>query len=373
VMALPEPIYQYSVLTAAEQVRLAADVISTGVIATLDACHLHELEHAVAARIGRADAVAVDSGSSALALAVRGLGVGPGHEVIIPEVGWVSIGAAAANAGATVRVAPVTEALAPGWEQIEPLLTPATAAVVLAHLRGRAAPGTRQITAELCARGIPLIEDCAQAWGVIADGRPAGAWGTAAAFSAQTYKMIAVGEGGLLAADDTGLISLVRALAGDTRQATPAAVWRGKHRMTEVSAALARPQLARLDTLTAALRRLQSRTVSTLAALGDIRAVLPAPPDIPAGNGSLVGLWLSTPEQARQLADAYYRAGLRSWWPGPGDLHTAAAWPAQPGQRIVDVRCYLDLQIPWLADERHASFTADVASVTAETLDRCAR
>ena len=369
-MALPDPIYQYSVLTAAEQVRLAAHVISTGAIATFDACHLRELEHAVAARIGRADAVAVDSGSSALALAVRGLGVGPGHEVIIPEVGWVSIGAAAANAGATVRVAPVTTALTPGWEQIEPLLTPATAAVVLAHLRGRPAPGTRQIAAELTARGIPLIEDCAQAWGVTTDGRPAGAWGTAAAFSTQAYKVISTGEGGLLLADDPGLLSMVRALAGDTRQATPTAVWRGKHRMTEVSAALARPQLARLDALTAALRRLQRCTVQLLTAFDSIRAVLPAPPDIPAGNGSLVGLWVNTPEQARQLASAYHHAGLRSWWPGPGDLHTAAAWPAQPSQNIADVRCYVDLQIPWLPDDQHPGFASTVASVTAGTLDQ---
>ncbi|MGA2825662.1 MAG: aminotransferase class I/II-fold pyridoxal phosphate-dependent enzyme [Streptosporangiaceae bacterium] len=371
-MPVAAPVYQYSTLTAAEQARLASSVISASSADALGTGHLAELERAVAGRVRRAAAVAVDSGSAALALAVRGLGIHPGHEVIIPEVGWVSIGTAATDSGAAVRVAPVTETLTPGWEQIEPLITPATAAVILAHLRGRPAPGTEQITAELSARGIALIEDCAQAWGVTTDGRPAGAWGTAAAFSTQAYKMISTGEGGLLLADDSTFLGMIRALAGDTRQRAGAAVWRGKHRMTEVSAAVARPQLAHLDTLTAALRPLQRRIVQILTASGSIRAVLPAPADIPAGNGSLVGLWLSTPEQARQLADAYYQAGLRSWWPGPGDLHTAAAWPAQPSQNIADVRCYLDLQIPWLPDDQHPGFATTVASVTAGTLDQCA-
>lgn len=142
--------------------------------------------------------------------------------------------------------------------------------------------------------------------------------------------------------------------------------------MTEVSAALVRPQLDQLDTLTAALRRLQRRIVELLTTSGCIRSVLPAPPDIPAGNGSQVGLWLRTPEQARRLADAFYRAGLRSWWPGPGDLHAAAAWPVQPGQRLAGVRCYVDLQVPWLPDDNHPGFAATVASVTTGAVGRCA-
>ncbi|MGH3157334.1 MAG: aminotransferase class I/II-fold pyridoxal phosphate-dependent enzyme [Streptosporangiaceae bacterium] len=371
-MTPPVPIYQYSTLTAAEQTTLAASVINTGAVVASGALYLPDLERTVAARIGRAAAVAVASGSSALALAIRGLSIGPGQEVIIPEVGWVSIGTAVANSAATVRVAPVTATLTPGWEEIEPLITPATAAVVLAHLRGRPAPGISRISAELAARGIPLIEDCAQAWDVSADGRPAGSWGTVAAFSTQAYKMIATGEGGLLLADDPELLCLIRALAGDTRQPSPVAVWRGNHRMTELSAALARPQLDHLSVLTETLRRLQRRTVTALAVLDGICTVLPGLKDIPATNGSIVGLWLSTPEQAHRLADTYRHAGMRSWWPGPGDLHTASAWPSQPDKHLIDVRCYLDLQIPWLPEDRHLDFTTTAASVAADTLGRCA-
>lgn len=361
--------YQYSTLTADQQIRLVAAAIASGEIGTFDAHYLPDLERAVAGRIGRRAAIAVDSGSGALALAIRALGLGPDHEVIIPEIGWVSIGAAVADAGARVLVAPATETLMLGWEQIHPLITPATGAVVLAHLRGRPAPGTSRIAAELAERGIPLIEDCAQAWGVTADGRPAGAWGTLATFSVQTYKMIAVGEGGLLAGDDPDTMGLARALAGDTRQALPQAIWRGKRRMTEISAALALPQLDHLETLTSALRTLQSMLADVLADIVGPEAVLPAHDGVAASNGSIVGLWLPSPEHARRAADALFGAGLRSWWPGPGDLHTAAAWPARPAASLVDTQRYLDIQVPHLPTEQHKEFVEACATAIADVVD----
>jgi dTDP-4-amino-4,6-dideoxygalactose transaminase len=363
--------YQYSTLTADQQIRLVTAAIASGEIGTFGAHHLPDLETAVAGRIGRREAIAVDSGSGsgALALAIRALGLGPDHEVIIPEIGWVSIGAAVADAGARVLVAPATEALMPEWKQIHPLITPATGAVVLAHIRGRAALGTARIAVELADRGIPLIEDCAQAWGVTADGRPAGAWGTLATFSVQTYKMIAVGEGGLLVGDDPDTIGLARALAGDTRQTLPQATWRGKRRMTEISAALALPQLDHLDTLTSGLRTLQSMLADVLADIVGPDAVLPAHDGIAASNGSIVGIWLPSPELARRAADALFGAGLRSWWPGPGDLHAAAAWPAGPVATLVDPQRYLDIQVPHLPAEQHKEFVEACATVIADVVD----
>lgn len=365
--------YQYSTLTATEQVRLATEAIRSGDIATYGSRHLPEVERRVAAGAGRHGAVAVDSGSGALALAMRALGVRVGQEVIIPEVGWVSIGTAAANVGATVRVAPVTRTLTPTWEEVKPLIGPATGAVVLAHLRGRPAPDIARIAAALAEQKIPLIEDSAQAWGVTANGRPAGGWGTVAVFSAQTYKMVAVGEGGFFLADAPYLLRFVRAVAGDTQVPAPEAVWRGKQRMTEVSAALALPQLDHLDALTVDLRRLQRRLVDRLGAVEGIIELLPrAARDIEDGNGSLTGMWLRTPEIAHHLASAYCRAGLRYWWPGPGDLHTASAWPAQPARSITQIPRYLDLQTPWLPPEHHDAFVEHVTAITIRSLHEVA-
>ncbi len=75
----------------------------------------------------------------------------------------------------------------------------------MAHLRGMPATEMERIAVELRERGIPLIEDCAQAWGVrTVDGRAAGARGTVAVFSCQAYKLIAAGKAGSYSATIRG-------------------------------------------------------------------------------------------------------------------------------------------------------------------------
>ncbi|MET8683621.1 aminotransferase class I/II-fold pyridoxal phosphate-dependent enzyme [Streptomyces sp. NPDC004732] len=359
------PLYQYSQLTADQQNVIVGGGILSGAIATHDGNHLPALERRVASLLGREQALAVDSGSSALRLAMRGLGVGPGDEVIIPELGWVSIGAAADMLGATVRVAPATDSLTPTWEQIKPLITRATRAVVLVHLRGRPAPGTAEIAQHLLDIEIPLIEDCAQAWGVEVDGYPAGAWGMLSTFSTHTFKLIATGEGGLIVGDDPDAMGLMRAIGGDTRQPTPHAVWRSKARMTELAAGLALPQLDYLPTLVADLRSLQHKV---LEALEPLPVSLVPNGTAPVGNGSQVGLRLADPAAAEHLAGSLFHAGYRSWWPGPGDLHTAAAWPVQPESTLTDPRRYLDIQIPWLPPAERSLWAGDLAQRIEEIL-----
>ncbi|MEW2401376.1 aminotransferase class I/II-fold pyridoxal phosphate-dependent enzyme [Streptomyces sp. NPDC046862] len=354
------PLYQYSQLTAERQNAIVGNGILSGEIATFDGKLLPEFERRVADLTGRAQALAVDSGSSALRLAMRGLGIGHGHEVIIPEVGWVSIGAAADMLGATVRVAPVTDTLTPTWDQIEPLITPATRAVVIAHLRGRPALGTAEIARRLREWRIALVEDCAQAWGVDVEGRPAGGWGTLATFSTHTYKLVASGEGGVIVGDEADTVALLRAIGGDTRQPTPRAVWRSKARMTELAAGLALPQLDYLSTLVTELRTLQQKVLEALADRPDLTLVPEGTTAV--GNGTIVGLRLPSAAAAEQLASALFRTGYRSWWPGPGDLHTAAAWPVQAEHPLIDPRRYLDVQIPWLPVSEQHNWAAELAA-----------
>ncbi|WP_327418381.1 aminotransferase class V-fold PLP-dependent enzyme [Streptomyces sp. NBC_01233] len=192
-----QPVYQYSLLTADAQNALVGDGILSGQIATFNGALIPQLEDRVAQLTGRASALAVDSGSSALRMAMRGLEIRAGQEVIIPEIGWVSVGAAADMLGAAVRVAPATDSLTPTLKEIEPLIGPDTAAVVLVHLRGRPAPGTAEIATRLRERGIPLIEDCAQAWGVDVGGRPVGAWGTLVLLRGSSWRGVGVGQAGV--------------------------------------------------------------------------------------------------------------------------------------------------------------------------------
>ncbi|MCT9934938.1 aminotransferase class I/II-fold pyridoxal phosphate-dependent enzyme [Planotetraspora sp. A-T 1434] len=335
--------YQYSRLTAEAQARLAEEVIASGRLGSIGGFYVPLLETAVAMRTGRAHAVAMASATAALEVTLRALGVGAGSEVVVPAFGWVSVGAAVTATGAAVHVAAVGQSLTPSWEQVADALSPATAAVVIAHLRGTPAAHIARITAELRERGVPLIEDCAQAWGVPA----AGSHGTAAFFSTQAYKLIATGEGGIVVCDDLILMAGIRALSGDTRVRTPEPVWRGNTRMPEIIAALAIPQLERLDALLEGLRALQRPAAELLGKMG---AVLP----IEGGNGCHVGVWCDTPQSAATLSARLNALGLRNWHPTVGDLHICDAWPVQTSSP--DWGRYLDIQIPYLKGDARQAF-----------------
>ena len=165
----------------------------------------HELEQAFAGICERKHAVAVSSGTSALEIALRTIGVS-GREVIVPANTFFATAAAAAHAGATVRFADVErETLALDPQDLEQRLTDATAAVILVHIGGVVSPRTPEIVALCAARGIPCVEDAAHAAGASLGGRPAGGFGIAAAFSLYPTKIITSGEGGVLVTDDDRL------------------------------------------------------------------------------------------------------------------------------------------------------------------------
>lgn len=360
-----DAVYQYSTLTAADQVTAVTEIITSGVLGSIAGHAVREFEEQVAAHVGRAGAVATASATAALELLLHCLPTRePRERVIVPAVGWITIPTAVARTGRIPVVAPVTPDLTPHWEQIEPLLDERTTAVVLAHLRGRPAPDTQRIADELGRRGIMLIEDCAQAWGATMDGAPVGRRGQAALFSTQTYKVIATGEGGIVATDDDNLLTTLRATGGDTRVALPERKHgRGNTRMSEVTAASALPQLAYLESLRKLLHPLQAAVIDRLNSVAHARGVLPvtdgtrASLGAEASNGSLVGVWLTAGEQAKRVADRLFQLGVRHWWPGPGDPHLAENWDnAVRNGGQIDMSRYLDIQIPVLDESRHPEF-----------------
>ena len=350
-------VYEYGRLTAASQLAKISELASTGWLGAIGGTQVPELERLTAARIGRAQAVAVSSATAGIELALRALGASPGQQVIIPALCWVSVGAAVHATGATVQVAPVTADLTPTWEAIASLLTPKTTAVIVAHLRGMPARGIAHIAARLHERGIPLIEDCAQAWGTrTGPHTAAGSHGTAAVFSVQTHKLIAAGEGGLVASDDTDLLSTIRALAGDTTVSTPRPIWRGNARMSETTAAMAIPQLCALDELTGQLRLLQRKVAELLTSATAAERVLPGPDQCGDSNGMHVGAWWPSAEAAHSLQAQLHVSGLRTWRPTRGDLHFHDSWPVTACSPSPAMDRYLDIQIPALAPAHHDAF-----------------
>ena len=142
-----------------------------------------QFEQAFAARHGDQLAVATSSGTSALEITLRAVGVA-GREVVVPANTFFATAAAVVHAGGRPRFAdvdPATLSLSPA--SVAAALTPDVAAVVHVHIGGLISPEMPALQ-RLCAeRGIALIEDAAHAHGSSFDGHPAGSWSRAAAFS----------------------------------------------------------------------------------------------------------------------------------------------------------------------------------------------
>jgi dTDP-4-amino-4,6-dideoxygalactose transaminase len=219
------------------------------------------LEETFARHLGREHAVVVSSGTAALHLAYRAVGVGPGDEVIVPSYTFVATANAALYCGASPVFAEIVGIEDPSLdpEDVVRKITPRTRAVAVVHYGGYAAPV--DALAELCAeRGIALVEDCAHAPSASLDGRKLGAWGDASCFSFVSNKVLAVGEGGLLATDDAAIAESARrgrshCMTSGTweRHSSPAAATYDvdgvgfNYRLDEPRAALLLSRMARME------------------------------------------------------------------------------------------------------------------------------
>ena len=173
---------------------------------------VREFEEAFAALCGTRFAAAVSSGTAALELALRALGV-RGKRVLVPTNTFIATAAAVENAGGVVvplDIEPETFALAP--EVLDKQLDEDVAAVVVVHIGGTIAAATLALR-DICeARGVPLLEDACHAHGASAFGGHAGSFGAAGCFSFFPTKVATCGEGGMVVTDDPELHAQIRAL-----------------------------------------------------------------------------------------------------------------------------------------------------------------
>ncbi len=191
--------------------------------------------------------VAVNSGTSALHLALLALGIGPGDEVIVPSFTF----AATANAVALAGASPVFADIDPASFCLDPAaadaaVTPRTAAIMPVHLYGHPADTVR--LEEVARRhGLAVVEDAAQAHAASDDGRPVGSLGAAAAFSFYPTKNMTTGEGGMVVCADESVARQVRLLRNQGMERRYANEVVGFNlRMTDIAAAIGRVQLTRL-------------------------------------------------------------------------------------------------------------------------------
>jgi dTDP-4-amino-4,6-dideoxygalactose transaminase len=174
---------------------------------------LAAFEHEVAGYLGAAHAVGVNSGTDALVIGLRALGVGLGDEVVTTPFSFFATAESISAVGATPVFADVDERtfnIDP--DAIERALTERTAAVMPVHLYGRPAAMER-ITGIAERHGLAVVEDCAQSFGATVGGRQTGTIGDVGAFSFFPSKNLgALGDAGLVVTDDDALAAHARKL-----------------------------------------------------------------------------------------------------------------------------------------------------------------
>ena len=246
---------------------------------------VEQFEREFADYCGTRFAVGVSSGTDALALALRALGLGPDDEVIVPANSFIGTAEAVTLAGGRPRlvdVDPVTHLLTA--EIVEQNLCERTRCVIPVHLFGRTVD-LFPIVELARGRGIAVLEDACQAHGGLCRGRRVGSIGEAGCFSFYPAKNLgAWGDGGAVVTNDPALAERVRLLRSHGERPRyhhrlPA----GTSRLHAVQAAVLRVKLTRLDDLNAERRRLGA---ALRAALESCPWVTPPAP--PASDGDHV-------------------------------------------------------------------------------------
>ena len=244
---------------------------------TGDECH--EFEREFAAWIGSAHAIALGNGTLALDLALNGLGVGPGDEVVVTPRTFLASVSCVVNAGAKPVFADVDRDSGNiTAETISAVLSPRTKAVIAVHLAGW--PCDMDPIMELAVRhDLKVVEDCAQAHGALYKGRCVGTIGHVGTWSfCQDKIMTTGGEGGMVATDDRDLWARMWSFkdhgksweAVYEREHPPGFRWLHESfgtnlRMTEMQAAIGRIQLTRMANWTAARAANAKRIAEALA------------------------------------------------------------------------------------------------------------
>ena len=230
---------------------------------------------------GAKHAVTCTNGTTAIEMALRGLGVVEGDEVIVPCYSFI----ATASAVVTIGAIPVFADILPDTLCIDPAdvatkITTQTSAIIPVHVAGRIAE-MKALSQLADQHGLALLEDAAHAWGSQLQGQGAGTLGAAGTFSFQETKNITAGEGGALVTDDEALAELCRSFTHCGR--TKGSAWYDHDllgsnlRITEFQAAILSAQLTRLPQQIEIRHRNAQVIDQALGDLPAVRTLAPAP------------------------------------------------------------------------------------------------
>ncbi|MBV7336240.1 DegT/DnrJ/EryC1/StrS family aminotransferase [Chloroflexi bacterium TSY] len=279
---------------------------------------VQEFERTFAQYIGAKHAVAASSGTGALRMGLAGLGVGPGHEVIVPAVTFIASVGAIVTQGARPVFAEVDETMQLDPHDLARCLTPLTKAIMPVHLGGTSVE-MEHVRAFARQHNLFIIEDAAQSCGSLYGEQPVGTLGDVGCFSFQLEKNIASGEGGILVTEDDevfrraaiysdqgGQFWTSHAGVRDTVGGQP--LIGDNLRMNEIAGAILACQIQKLPEL---LERIERNTAIVHDAVSELDGLQLAP-SVPHRDRHKLGVlfYLPTADDADRIGSALRAEGI---------------------------------------------------------------
>jgi len=321
-----------------------------------------QLENAFADYCDAAHCVGLDNGSSALELALRAWGIGPGDEVITAPNSFIATASGIAFTGATpvfVDIDPATYNI--DVTQIEGAITPRTKAIVPVHLYGQ--PADMDPIMKIAHKhGLKVLEDACQAHGARYHGRRCGSLGDAAAFSFYPAKNLGCfGDGGALTTNDAALAEQVRMLRNYGQRVKYEHVFLAyNRRLDTLQAAVLNVKLPHLDGWNSSRRQTAARYESLLK--GSVET-----PQVADYAESVYHLYVIRCPNRDQIAAHLKQAGIDTGYHYPVPIHLQEAYAYlghQPGAFPEAERaCREVLSLPMFPHMRDEEIEAVAAAV----------
>ncbi len=358
-----------------EEQKIINEVMQRGILFRYDmplgvGKYVPEFEKAFAASVGARHALAVTSGTTALKVALTGLGLGPGDEVIVPGFTFVATWETVFDCGAVPVFAEVDETLCLDPADVEKKISERTRCIALVHMMGAQAR-IKEIKAIADRHGIPVLEDTAQAAGASLEGKALGTFGACGTFSLDAVKTVTTGEGGMVVTDDEALYQNMSEYSDHGHDHKP--VGRGNEgrrfigmnfRMMELQGALGLAQLAKLPAMVTRMQSIKSALKEALARVPGLtfRQI----PDPKGDSATFVSWFLPTPEAAGRMAAILgeHGAGPVAW--GKNTWHAYHNWEhLHAGATVVKSGW------PFVRPEGKLSYPPDALPQTTALLHRC--
>ena len=344
-----------------EEKELVWSAMDSGQLA--QGARVRAFEEEFAAFVGAPHGVAVSSGTTAIHLALAGLDIGPGDEVITVAFTFTATASPILHVGATpvfVDVDPRTYTMDPA--ALEAAIGPKTRAIIPVSLYGLPADMTA-ITDIARRHELPVIEDACQAHGAMRDGRASGSWGIGV-FSFYPTKNMTTGEGGIITTDDAAFAERVRLLREHgMRERYRPSVLGYNFRMTDVHASIGLGQLPKLTDRNERRRSIAARYDR------ELRGVVT--PHVPAGVRHVYHQYTVRVARQQEFAAALERRGVGSNIYYPVPVHRQEPF-AQLGYDRVSLPVSEQLTDLILSIPVHPALTDDDVTTVVEAVNATA-